>query len=347
MNAPPDGPRSRDVTSAPVHARRLVRSIAVVVVLGALAYTVLFAAPGFDEAGQALGRLRPMAVVAALVAEATALACQARIYGAAAAAVGVRLPYRQALNVSLSALTASHLFPAGGAVGAAVATTRMIAFGAPQAAGAAAAALTGTLNILTLAVILTLGLVATWVAGGVSLTALLGAIVAVGVLTVVAGLVLVVVSSPTRGGRLLDLVDRAVARFNVDMTGWRSSLADVAESPPSVASIGRIMAWAAIAWLADAAALWAVFAGLGEILSPGVLLLGFSVEHVAVMVPISPGGLGLVEAGMAGAFTALGVSAGTAVTAVVGFRIVSYWIPVAIGVPVLLRRPAGRTGGRP
>lgn len=340
MSERPEDTQHRPGPTATVPARRLLRSIAVVVVLGTLAYTVLLSAPGFDEAGQALGDIRPLALVAAVLVEAVALACQARVYGAAAAAVGPRLPYRDTLNVSLSALTASHLFPAGGAVGAAVAANRLMTFGASPAAGAAAAALTGTLSVLTLGLILTLGLVVSWVAGGVSLLTLVAAIGLVVVLAGVAGLVLTVVRSPSRGSQLLDVVARVLRRFRVDLDPWRSSLADITETPPSAASIGRIMAWASIAWLADAAALWAVFAGLGHVLSPGTLLLGFSVEHVVVMIPISPGGLGLVEAGMAGTFTALGVPAGIAVTAVVGFRIVSYWLPVAVGVPVLLRRPA-------
>lgn len=340
MSEPHEDTPHRHGTTTPVPARRLLRSIVVVVVLGTLAYTVLLSAPGFDQAGQALGEIRPVALVAAVLVEAAALACQARVYGAAAAAVGPRLPYRDTLNVSLSALTASHLFPAGGAVGAAVAAHRLIAFGAPRAAGAAAAALTGTLSVLTLALLLTFGLVVSWVAGGVSLPTLLAAIGLAAVLAGAAGAVLTIVRSPTRGNQLLDLLGRVLRRFRVDLTAWRASLAEVTESPPSAASIARIMGWASIAWLADAAALWAVFAGLGYGLSPGTLLLGFSVEHVVVMIPISPGGLGLVEAGMAGAFTALGVPAGIAVTAVVGFRIVSYWLPVAVGVPVLLRRPA-------
>lgn len=73
-------------------------------------------------------------------------------------------------------------------------------------------------------------------------------------------------------------------------------------------------------------------------------MIGFGLQHVAVLIPISPGGLGLVEAGMAGTFTALGVSGSVAVTAVLGYRIFSYWLPLLAGVPQYLRGPRLSTG---
>lgn len=57
-------------------------------------------------------------------------------------------------------------------------------------------------------------------------------------------------------------------------------------------------------------------------------------------IPISPGGVGLVEGGMVGAFTALDVGLGVATTVVLAYRILETWMPVVAGVPALLRRPA-------
>lgn len=57
-------------------------------------------------------------------------------------------------------------------------------------------------------------------------------------------------------------------------------------------------------------------------------------------IPISPGGVGLVEGGMVGAFTALDVGVGVATTVVLAYRILETWMPVVAGVPALLRRPA-------
>jgi uncharacterized membrane protein YbhN (UPF0104 family) len=40
---------------------------------------------------------------------------------------------------------------------------------------------------------------------------------------------------------------------------------------------------------------------------------------------------------MAGAYTALGVPGGVAVTGVVGYRVVAFWLPVLVGLATHLR----------
>jgi uncharacterized protein (TIRG00374 family) len=45
----------------------------------------------------------------------------------------------------------------------------------------------------------------------------------------------------------------------------------------------------------------------------------------------TPGGLGAVEAALVGALTGYGMSSGTAVSAVLTFRLVTYWLPMLPG----------------
>jgi len=49
------------------------------------------------------------------------------------------------------------------------------------------------------------------------------------------------------------------------------------------------------------------------------------------MIPITPGGLGFVEAGLAATLTLAGVSAPDAVLATLAYRLVSYWMPLLVG----------------
>jgi uncharacterized protein (TIRG00374 family) len=48
-------------------------------------------------------------------------------------------------------------------------------------------------------------------------------------------------------------------------------------------------------------------------------------------VPITPGGLGIVEAGMTGTLALAGVPAGAAAVAVLAYRLASYWLPLPAG----------------
>ena len=67
---------------------------------------------------------------------------------------------------------------------------------------------------------------------------------------------------------------------------------------------------------------------------------------VLAMIPITPGGLGFVEAGLAGLLVVAGVDGGRAALAVLAYRLVSYWLPLPIGGAAYVPPPAiARVGG--
>jgi uncharacterized protein (TIRG00374 family) len=49
------------------------------------------------------------------------------------------------------------------------------------------------------------------------------------------------------------------------------------------------------------------------------------------LIPVTPGGLGFVEAGLTGLLTAAGVGAQQALVATLAYRLVSFWIPLPAG----------------
>lgn len=82
--------------------------------------------------------------------------------------------------------------------------------------------------------------------------------------------------------------------------------------------------------------------------SPSLVLLAFAVAGVIGMFPVTPGGLGVVEASLSGLLVLAGVGSGSAVLATLGYRICSYWLPMLAG-PVAyaaFRRRYGRRRGR-
>jgi hypothetical protein len=62
-----------------------------------------------------------------------------------------------------------------------------------------------------------------------------------------------------------------------------------------------------------------------------LVLLAFVVASSLSLIPITPGGLGFVEAGMTGTLALAGVSAEEAVLATLVFRLVTFWLPMPIG----------------
>jgi glycosyltransferase 2 family protein len=74
------------------------------------------------------------------------------------------------------------------------------------------------------------------------------------------------------------------------------------------------------------------FFAAGENISPGVLLAGYGLPLLLGRVAfIFPGGVGVVESGMAAIYTMLGVSSPVTVVAVLGYRLISFWVPSLVG----------------
>ncbi len=98
-------------------------------------------------------------------------------------------------------------------------------------------------------------------------------------------------------------------------------------------------------WLFDYLALLAALAAVGSYPRPSLVLVAYSASMVLAMIPITPGGLGFVEAGLTGLLALAGVSGSQAALATLAYRLVSYWLPLpAGGVAAALhrRRYAGR-----
>jgi uncharacterized protein (TIRG00374 family) len=81
----------------------------------------------------------------------------------------------------------------------------------------------------------------------------------------------------------------------------------------------------------DFLALSAALAAVGGLPKPSLALLAYTAASLLAMVPITPGGLGLVEAGLTGTLALAGVSPAQAVLATLLYRLASYWLPILAG----------------
>ena len=101
-------------------------------------------------------------------------------------------------------------------------------------------------------------------------------------------------------------------------------------------------------WTFDYLTLLAALAAIGSHPRPGLVLLAFCGAQVLAQIPVTPGGLGFVEAGLTAMLALAGVSAGDAVLATFAYRLFSYWLPLPLGLLGLRaapREPRQRRGG--
>lgn len=116
---------------------------------------------------------------------------------------------------------------------------------------------------------------------------------------------------------------------------------------PSPVAWAEALGLAALNWVADLATLlfciWAVHAPIPW---RGVVI-AYALTQISASIPITPGGLAVVEASLTALLTAYGMPATTAVTVVLLYRLISFWALVPIGWGVwgwleLRARPADR-----
>jgi uncharacterized membrane protein YbhN (UPF0104 family) len=85
-------------------------------------------------------------------------------------------------------------------------------------------------------------------------------------------------------------------------------------------------------WGFDYLALLCVLAALGVHANEASVLIAYAGAAVLGMIPLTPGGLGFVEAGLTGMLVLAGVSAPDAAAATLAYRLVSFWLPLPAGL---------------
>jgi uncharacterized protein (TIRG00374 family) len=92
-------------------------------------------------------------------------------------------------------------------------------------------------------------------------------------------------------------------------------------------------------WVLDYLTLLAALTAVHAEPRPSTVLLAFCAAQFLGTLPLTPGGLGFVEAGLTGTLVLAGVPTGAAVVATLAYRLVSFWLPIpAGGVAAVLHR---------
>ncbi|HMK91919.1 MAG TPA: lysylphosphatidylglycerol synthase transmembrane domain-containing protein [Thermoleophilia bacterium] len=165
-------------------------------------------------------------------------------------------------------------------------------------------------------------------------------------LILVAGAVSLFTNKPLRAvGVALQRIRNRLLRKRAPLTDLPDRL--VAERDLIRSMLGKrwwqALPFAAGNWLLDYSALLAALAAVGVRPRASLVLVAYVVAALLGMLPITPGGLGFVEVGLAATLTVAGVAASEATLATLAYRLVSFWMPIPAGgvAYVLYRRHYG------
>jgi uncharacterized protein (TIRG00374 family) len=329
--------------------RRRRREIAVRIIglLAALVVLYLFA-PTLGEFVDGLPRLRdlePLWMIGAIAFELASFACTWWLF-----AIALRSTKWFVISTSqLAGNALSRIVPGGAAAGVAL-QYRMLATGGVDAAAAGSALTASTLlQLAALAALPAVGVLFTL--GGEPSANTLRATAWVGLaafVVIVGGCALLAVSDRAiRGlGSGVQWTRNLVVRHGERMTGLSDRL--LTQRNEMRRALGASWWKATFATVGNRAfdyfALLACLAAVGTGPDPGLVLLAYATAAVLAMIPITPGGLGFVEAGLSATLVLAGVSAGDAVLATLAYRMVSFWLPIPAGLVAYLwfRRVEGR-----
>lgn len=153
-------------------------------------------------------------------------------------------------------------------------------------------------------------------------------------------------------GRSVEVtVDWFAARFHKSWKVTADSFVDRRDEV--VGALGRrwrgALAAAVINWMLDYLTLVVALVAVGADPRPSLVLLAFAASAVLGMIPVTPGGLGFVEAGLTATLTLAGIPATDALLATLAYRMFQFWLPIPAGFVayLLFRRRYGKPANLP
>jgi uncharacterized protein (TIRG00374 family) len=316
----------------PMLVKPVRRGVLLFVLLLVIEYLVVPELVGAGKDLYLLGRVNALWLAAGVALEGLSLFCYALL-------TRVLLPRGRQPSLStlfridLSAAAVAHVIPAGTLGTAALGYRLFTAEGISGNDAAVMMATKGLGSTVVLNVLLWLSLVVSIPLAGFQpiygTVAIIGTVVLLGVGALVVGV--------TRGVGLATRVLRAAGNKIPGLSGERveHAIREASDTLSALARDKRVLAWsltwASLNWLLDAASLWCFVAAFGHLLNPVELFAAYGIANVAGALPITPGGLGVVDSTAPLLLVGFGVTRSVATLGVIGWRLVNFWLPIPTG----------------
>jgi uncharacterized protein (TIRG00374 family) len=308
------------------------RGVLVFVLLLVIEYLVVPELVGASKDLYLLGQVNAGWVAAGVLLEAASLFCYA-VLTKVLLPPGRKPSLSVLFRIDLSAAAVAHVIPAGTLGTAALGFKLFTSEGISGNDAGVMMAAKGIGSTVVLNVLLWLSLVVSIPLAGFQ--PIYGTVAIIG--TIVLGGVGALVLGVTRGAGFASRVLRAVGDKIPGLSGERVEQA-VLEASRSFALLARdkrvlalSLLWASLNWLLDAASLWCFVAAFGHLVNPVELFAAYGIANVAGAIPLTPGGLGVVDSVTPLLLVGFGVTRSVATLGVLGWRMVNFWLPIPTG----------------
>ena len=338
----PDAPSG---SSIPKLDRRktIIIGLIEIVVLVIIFARVLPQVGSYSDAADAIRGLSALSIAGIVVAVLGYLAWYGLPFVAAAPGLG----YWRGQQINQGAFAISNGVPGGGAFGLGVQYAMFASFRYPAPAATSAIAAVGVWSIFVTLGMPILGVLAFLAAGRAQDASLLPAVI--GLLVLVGSVIVfaLIMRSESAARSLGSLGNRAFQALPTRFTAGRDI--DLVETVLAFrTSIVTLVTtrWAHLTVAQFGVSLWqfgilyAALRGIEGWDQGGTAFLvvfgAFAISQIGLMIPITPGGLGTVDAAMVALLTSAGTDPGTATAATLVWRAASFVPQIAIGVIALI-----------
>ena len=299
------------------------------------------------SSGPQLRTVNPLWGIPMVLAEVASFAC---MWALLRLALDVK-PWFPVATAQLAGNAFSRIVPGGAAAGGAMQfdMLRQAGIGTTWAAtSVAAVSLISTATLLGLPVISIAVILVTGASVERNLFRVGSIAVVVCLAAMAGGAVLLFADRPLLWlGAVIQRVRNRLLRRRTPLWGLPARLVDERDLIRRVLGAGwwKALIYSAGNWLLDLTVLLIALAAVGAQPRASVVLLAYVVAAFLGMIPVTPGGLGFVEAGLVATLGLAGIGTDQALLATLVYRLVSYWLPMPTGAVAYVL--AGRKYGRP
>lgn len=295
-------------------------------------FFVLPLAPDFRDAWRRLRDVEPGYIAAGFGLQIAGWFCYSLLTRAALGRAAGTVTRFRFFRIQMSTKALSSIVPGGNAAASALGYRLLTLSGisGPDAGFALATAGLGSAVVLNL--IFWVGLLVSIPIRGVNPGYAAAALAGVVIMLLAAGLVMGVMHGQGRAERIIRWI---CARLHVEPEAAIAVVRQIGQRVEELVSdrelLVRVVFWAALNWVLDAASLWVFLRAFGATLDPDALLVAFGLANLLAAIPITPGGLGIVDASYLSTLVAFGISLGRARLGLASYRIAQLIFPIILG----------------
>ncbi len=279
-----------------------------------------------------ISEVNPLLLLAGVGLEAAAILAYGRLTASILPSAS-RLRFWTIVRIEVTTLSVSHCTPGGSAAGTALGYRLMTQSGVQPGDAGFVLGAQGIGSAVVLNVILWVALIVSIPVWGFSALYLLAAGVGVVLLGLSAALVYALTKGEQRVGELIERL--ALKAPFINAVALRRAFGNLARRLAVFGEhrdvMGRALMWASLNWLLDAGSLFVFVGAFGHWVNPDGLLVAYGLANVLAVVPITPGGLGVIEATLTTLLVGFGTQRGVATLGVLVYRLFNFWAPIPLG----------------